>query len=163
MLGIPIKIWWFKSIFPALNKKIMTSIRVPVGSTDKDRDKFIEEFLRVFPNNTYEKVLETWEKQSSMGVLQMIIDTQTGVITHIMRINNHGETFWELSSRFINKIPTIVNYDPNDYKIENLTTSTNSNNTIDYNIDDILDFITENGYEKLTKDKKEFLAKYSKK
>ena len=62
------------------------------------------------------------------------------------------------------KIPTIVNYDPNDYKIENLTTSTNSNNnTIDYNIDDILDFITENGYEKLTKDKKEFLAKYSKK
>lgn len=151
----------------------MRLIRIPLGTTLNDKHNFISEFIRVFPNNTSNSAESIWVRQTSVGVLQIILDVDTGTVIQVMRVNETGNTYWELSSRYLKSIPIIYDFNPNDNdphnKIPLDNESTQSNHTISndtkpqYNIDDILEIITEKGYKKLTDDQKTFLAKYSKK
>lgn len=145
----------------------MRLIRVPVGNTLNDKIKFVNEFLRVFPANTKEKIEEIWLRQVNAGVLQLIMDVETGMITQVMRVSENGSTYWDLSSRFLNTIPIIYEFKPEDMPppLENgNTTSTFSGNIkMEYNIDELLDIISEKGYEELSDEQKSFLAKYTKK
>jgi hypothetical protein len=144
----------------------MKIIRIPIGSTLDDKTKFINEFLRVFPSNSKEEVENIWKRQVAAGVLQMMVDIETGIVSHVMRVSENGTTYWELSSRFLSKIPIIYDYKPEENQLpENtLQASTFAVNTkVDYDIDDLLDIISEKGYETLSVEQKSFLAKYSKK
>jgi hypothetical protein len=141
----------------------MRIIRIPIGSTLNDKIKFIEEFLRVFPQNEQNKVEDIWNRQVQGGVLQMMIDVDTGVVTHVMRVGDNGLTFWELSSRFLNKIPLISDFRPEENPPMDVQQSFNVNNKTEYIIDDLLDIISEKGYDNLSDDQKSFLVKFSKK
>lgn len=143
----------------------MKYIRIPLGLTDKDRDKFVKDFIRVFPDNTKEKAEDLWQRNVDIGTLQIILDLETGVTTHVQKISKDGVTRWELSSRFINNIPLIENYDPNKEVFANpiLNNSNKKGFKISYNIDDLLDIISEKGYDGLTAEQKDFLAKTNKK
>jgi hypothetical protein len=145
----------------------MKLIRVPLGSTLNDKTKFVSEFLRVFPLNTKGKIEDIWTRQVSAGVLQIIIDVETGFITQVMRISENGGTYWDLSSRFLNQIPLIYEFKLEDIPppLENgLIPSTFTANTkVEYNIDELLDIISEKGYAELSDEQKSFLAKFSKK
>ncbi len=146
----------------------MRLIRVPVGNTINDKNKFVSEFLRVFPANTKEKIEDIWNRQVSAGVLQMIMDIDTGVITQVMRVAENGTTYWDLSSRFLNTIPIIYEFKPEDVQqqsLENNQIQSNfvGNTRVDYNIDELLDIISEKGYDELSDDQKTFLARFSKK
>jgi len=149
----------------------MRIIRIPLGSTLKDKEKFVTEFIRVFPANTKEKVEEIWNRQIIQGVLQIMLDVDTGIVTHVMRVGDNGTSFWELSSRFINKIPLIYDFNPEENPLPpqnleeggiQLSKFVVNTKTV-YNIDELLDIITEKGYDKLSVEQKDFLAKYSKK
>lgn len=144
----------------------MKLIRVPLGSTLNDKTKFVSEFLRLFPANPKEKIEEIWVRQVSAGVLQIIIDVETGMITQVMRISENGGTYWDLSSRFLNQIPIIYEYvrEENPPMENGLLPSTFAANTkVEYNIDELLDIISEKGYNELSDEQKSFLAKFSKK
>lgn len=146
----------------------MRLIRVPVGNTLNDKNKFVTEFLRVFPANPKEKIEEIWSRQVNAGVLQLIMDIDTGMITQVMRVAENGSTYWDLSSRFLNTIPIIYEFKPEDMPpppLENgaIPSSFSGNTKVEYNIDELLDIISEKGYEELSDEQKTFLAKYSKK
>ncbi len=144
----------------------MKIIRIPIGSTLDDKTKFISEFLRVFPSNSKEDVENIWKRQVAAGVLQMMVDIETGIVSHVMRVSENGATYWELSSRFLAKIPIIYDYKPEEHQLpeHGIQASTFAGNTkVDYDIDDLLDIISEKGYETLSVEQKTFLAKYSKK
>ncbi len=144
----------------------MRVIRIPIGSTLNDKNRFVSEFIRVFPDNAKERVEEIWNRQVSAGVLQILMEVDTGIVSHVMRVNETGATFWELSSRFLNKIPLIYDFkqEENQQPENAIPQSTFTANTkSDYNIDTLLDIISEKGYETLSTEQKTFLAKYSKK
>ncbi len=144
----------------------MRVIRIPIGSTLNDKNRFVSEFIRIFPDNAKERVEEIWNRQVSAGVLQILMEVDTGIVSHVMRVNETGATFWELSSRFLNKIPLIYDFkhEENPQPENAIPQSTFTANTkSEYNIDTLLDIISEKGYETLSTEQKSFLAKYSKK
>ena len=148
----------------------MILVRIPIGSTLKDKETFLTDFLKVFPSNPREVIEDIWNRQVSVGVAQIIMEVQPdgrGVITHVMKIGDGGLTYWQLSSNFLNKVPHIK-----DFKLEELQNqaydnglSQSNNSTLkkkEFVLDDILDFISEKGYDKLSQDEKDFLTKYNK-
>ena len=147
----------------------MTSIRIPVGSTTKDKEAFVKEMLRVFPLNSIEKIESTWDRLFKIKTLLIIMNIETCEITHSMKIDSLGDTYWELSANFIqsNKLIQefkIEEYDSKiQYNIPNMSSTYQNSKPvkIEYNVDDILDDISEFGYDKLSDDKKEFLNKMS--
>jgi hypothetical protein len=147
----------------------MKLIRIPIGTTENDKNKFIDEFLRVFPNNSKETVEGIWNRQVSVGVLQIIMDVDTGTVTQVMRVNEKGGTYWELSSNYLKTITLIYDFKPEDNPTlenpnqENIQQSNYTANTTPFNVDEILDIIIEKGYENLSKEHKTFLSKFSKK
>ena len=144
----------------------MRIIRIPIGNTLNDRIKFVTEFLRVFPQNEQSKAEDIWNRQVQSGVLQMMIDVDTGIVTHVMRVGDNGSTFWELSSRFLSKIPLIYDFkNEENPPMDNGMIQSNFavNNKTAYVIDDLLDIISEKGYDNLSDDQKTFLVKFSKK
>ncbi len=151
----------------------MRLIRIPIGTTLNDKNKFIEEFLRVFPNNSVETADGIWNRQVSVGVLQIIMDVDTGTVTQVMRVNESGGTYWELSSKYLKSITLIYDFKPEDGQttletpVQNQENMQQSNYAVNqkpmYNVDDILDIIIEKGYENLSREQKSFLSKFSKK
>lgn len=145
----------------------MTSIRIPVGSTVKDKEDFVKEMLRVFPLNSKEKIESTWDRLFKIKTLLIIMDIETSEITHSMKIDSLGDTYWELSAKYIQSTKLIHDFKFDEvninYNLPNMS-STSQNikiNKVDYNVDEILDLITLHGYDKLSNEQKDFLNKMS--
>ena len=95
-----------------------------------------------------------WSTFVGKNITTIIVDTNDGVV--VATLSTHtGRQEWGLSGDFLSKIPNINDYDPLD--------PTNDETTNDFNLDQILSLISDNGYESLTKEQKIFLDKESKK
>lgn len=147
----------------------MKQIRIPIGSTKKDKEIFMREFLRVFPNNPPNKIEEMWHRHVDASAVMIILSLSDGYVCAVLRATPIGNS-WELSSRYLKDIPKIDEYFPehpdndtmNGDNPPQIPSNFNPKND-NFNIDVLLDLISEKGYESLTNEQKKFLAKFSKK
>ncbi len=133
-----------------------------IGQQEKDKKRFAQEMMRVFPNNDEKRWIEDWKRYSYNGVLQVVMNVEEGVVVAIMKAIEN-DTTWELSSRFIGSMQEIAKFDPSEMVSGGGNNGFTSNgfvgNKPQFVLDDILNEVIEKGHDSLSQAKKDFLAK----
>jgi len=157
-----------------LGKAYKHLVRIPVGNTKENREEYIENVSRIFPNNEMKKFEDQCDLYSMKGILQIMIDVRYGVVLFTMRCHPHtGLSEWQIASDFLKsinhakdyEIPTQEdNYDYPDPDGESSGIIDNGeggfahmDTTPMFDVDVLLSMIAQTGYESLNDDEKEFL------
>jgi hypothetical protein len=148
-------------------------VMIPVGFKEEHKEAFVENCNKINPTNDDKLLISKWEMLVQRNVLQVVLDVRTGATVCSMVSAQFG-TFWQLTNNVIKEITNIKNYTPlteeemespegmyyNEY--QNGIANKASKKTPTYNVDDILDKISESGYPSLSVDEKDFLASLKK-
>ena len=149
-------------------------VMIPVGFKEEHRELFVENCNKVNPSNDEKLLISKWEMLVQRNVLQVVLDVRTGATVCSMVSAQFG-TFWQLTNNVIKEITNIKNYTPlteeemnsaeamhyKEYQNGGVTKKEVSNSPR-YDVDDILDKISESGYPSLSEDEKGFLASLKK-
>lgn len=134
-------------------------VRMPVGTTEDDKNSFIEQFIRIFPSQDKESVSNIWDRYYENSVLQAIWDVKLGIVVSIMKVSKYG-AFWEHSGYFLKRVPNVSEFDIEAFRNKTFNEefkSGNKSNKNIFDIDLIIDKINSHGLDKLTKEEKDFL------
>lgn len=94
----------------------MEFIKVKVGTSLEDKDKFIETLhklaktkgnMKIIPDIELEK---RWLLYVSYNCTMILIESDTMNTSHFLSIDNHGTPIWSISADFLKKMKT-----PEDY------------------------------------------------
>ena len=146
-------------------------VMIPIGFKEEHREAFVEYCNKINPNNDSKLLESKWEMLVKRNVLQIVIDVRTGNTVCSMTSAQMG-TSWQLSKDIIKSITNIKNYTPlseeemmrdemhyNEYNTGEIN---DGGFSIEYDVDDILDKISESGYPSLSEGEKEYLASLKK-
>jgi len=147
-------------------------VMIPVGFKEEHKELFVENCNKINPSNDYKLFISKWEMLVQRNVLQVVLDVRTGATVCSMVSAQFG-TFWQLTNNVIKEITNIKNYTPlteeemdspeGMYYNEYQNGRPNQVSKVpSYNVDDILDKISESGYPSLSEDEKSFLANLKK-
>lgn len=148
-------------------------VMIPVGFKEEHKEAFVENCNKINPANDEKLLISKWEMLVQRNVLQVVLDVRTGATVCSMVSAQFG-TFWQLTNNVIKEITNIKNYTPLTEEELNasegiefnpsysVNTNRKVNNAPRYDVDDILDKISESGYPSLSEDEKNFLASLKK-
>lgn len=151
-------------------------VRIPVGSNEEHREKYIEDYISLFPENEEEKISKQWFAFKRAGILQIVFDIRTGEAVLSMVSTQLG-TKWDISNKLLKSIKGIQEFEyPEIGDIEDMGMATskemgyseyaiskkNGANANTYDVDALLDIISIDGYNALSSPQKDFLKNLKK-
>jgi hypothetical protein len=125
--------------------------------------------MEIYPEASPDKIGIMWDTYCSKGIIQLLLDLdENQVVATSISINY--QTYWQLNSEFHKKIPSISKYIAGDSETLSIKEYTGnqvqkedvelSPSEIQERLDQILDEITEKGFDGLSKDKQKFLQQF---
>jgi hypothetical protein len=87
----------------------MKLVRAIIGTTIEDRDNFVNDFLRLFPDLNTEALSDRWRQYSMVGVMQILINLENGEVVSVQetvmvdQYTNYME--WKFTMNFVRFIP----------------------------------------------------------
>ncbi len=152
-------------------------VRIPIGSNDEHKEKYIEDYISLFPENEEEKIGKQWKIFKRIGILQVVFDIRTGEAVLTMTSTQLG-TKWDVSANILREIKGINDFDypemgnpsegmipnnePKEMGYSEYALSRKEDNTVRYEVDELLDIISSDGYNSLTNNQKVYLKNLKK-
>lgn len=164
----------------------MKLARVLIGETETDKNEFILNFKRLFPTIKTELLISKWQRLIQLKAVQVLMDLDTGEFLAHQKIissyshqspNDHILLYdWSFIKNFVKNIKNIddettlfiiLHINKEYIRIPNITEidpSSINPHLVDgipvvMDTDSILNKISKNGYDSLTKEEKMFLDK----
>lgn len=153
-------------------------IRMPVGSSQEDKEKFIEKMGELLPEMTKPKSITLWTRYKTHGIAQVVYELPLGLEVAYMKLSsnindpyNMSQQYWEFNGDYVSKMPNMMNLSReefNELQEQSIGIATKEPTTIESNLpllnklEPIFEKIIQSGYNSLNSKELDIINKAKK-